>query len=70
VSEALTDGSAPQGKQFPLGATWSDGVNFSVYSKNGTAVELLLFDHADDADPTNSIQLNPLTNALITTGTM
>ncbi|NIV35716.1 MAG: hypothetical protein GWN58_41560, partial [Anaerolineae bacterium] len=33
------------GKSFPLGATVSpEGVNFSVYSKNGAAAELLLFD--------------------------
>ena len=33
------------GKSFPLGATWDgNGVNFTLYSENATAVELCLFD--------------------------
>jgi starch phosphorylase len=36
----------------------ADGVNFSVYSKNATAVELLLFDRPDDAQPARTISLN------------
>jgi isoamylase len=48
------------GKPFPLGATCTpDGVNFSLYSKNGTAVELLLFDRVDDEHASQSIPLNP-----------
>ena len=36
------------GKSYPLGATvYPDGVNFSIFSKNSTAVELLLFDEVD-----------------------
>src|SRR5262245_211180 len=51
------------GKPFPLGATCTpQGVNFSVYSKNATAVELLLFRHIDDAQASYSIPLDPSTN--------
>jgi glycogen operon protein len=35
-----------------------DGVNFSVFSKNATAVELLLFDRIDDAIPAAVIPLD------------
>jgi glycogen operon protein len=49
-----------EGQSFPLGALCqANGVNFSVYSKNGTAVELLLFDHVDDTRPTKTISLDP-----------
>ena len=51
------------GKSFPLGATVSPlGVNFSVFSKNSTLVELLLFDHVDDAKPATVIALDPWRN--------
>jgi glycogen operon protein len=47
----------------PIGATVVDGgVNFSVYSRNGLAVELLLFDREDDPRPTRAIPINPETN--------
>ena len=46
------------GKSFPLGATaCPDGVNFSVFAKGGEAVQLLLFDHMDNAQPSRSIRL-------------
>ena len=48
------------GTNSPLGATVRpDGVNFSVYSKNATLVELLLFDSADAASPSRVISLDP-----------
>jgi len=48
------------GQSFPLGATvYPWGVNFSVFSKNCNAVELLLFDHADAARPSYIIHLDP-----------
>ena len=48
------------GQSFPLGATvYSDGVNFSLYSKSCTAVELLLFDDVSDAKPARILQLDP-----------
>jgi len=44
-------------------------VNFSVFSKNATLMELLLFDNADALVPANVIRLVQGTIALITTGT-
>ncbi len=47
------------GRPFPLGATtYHDGVNFSLFSKNCTAVELLLFDAVDAAGPARVIRLD------------
>ena len=49
------------GKAYPLGATPMDGgVNFSVYAHRAEAVELLLFDHADDAHRAQVYRLDPL----------
>ncbi len=46
------------GKPFPLGATpGPDGVNFSVWSRDATGIELLLFDAADSARPSRIIKL-------------
>ncbi len=54
---------ATVGRVAPLGATVShDGVNFSIFSREATAVELLLFDQEDDAKPTRSITIDPATN--------
>jgi glycogen operon protein len=51
------------GKSFPIGATvYPSGVNFSVFAKGNTAVELLLFDQADDSHPSRTITLDPVTN--------
>ncbi len=48
------------GRSFPLGATvYPDGVNFCVYSKSAEKVELLLFDQAEDAAPSQVFQLKP-----------
>ena len=38
------------------------GVNFSVYSRAASGVELLLFDHEDDAHPKRVIPLDPVAN--------
>ena len=52
-----------QGESYPLGATvHTDGVNFSVYSKNSTGLELLLFDREDDDRPSHVITLDPRKN--------
>jgi isoamylase len=59
IRHALTGRGLAEGKPFPLGALCTaDGVNFSVYSKNAIAVELLLFDHVDDVHPSHSIPLD------------
>ena len=53
----------------PLGATpCRDGVNFSVFSKHATGVELLLFDRVDDAQPARVIRIDPVANRTTTTG--
>ena len=49
-----------RGSSFPLGATPSkDGVNFSLFAKGATGVELLLFDRADSGSPSRSVVLDP-----------
>ena len=51
------------GKPLPLGATvTSEGVNFSVFTRNGTAVILELFRSPDDADPYCVYQLDSRVN--------
>lgn len=51
------------GQSFPLGATvYPEGVNFTVFSKNCTAVTLLLFDAVDDPEPARLISLDPNQN--------
>ena len=55
----LVDAGSPH----PLGATVdANGVNFSVFSQNATAVELLLFDAHDDLEPSQIIRLDPVRN--------
>ena len=55
--------TATVGRAAPLGATVShEGVNFSIFSRKATAVELLLFDQEDDAKPARSITIDPATN--------
>ena len=47
----------------PVGCTPDKhGVNFSLYSKSATGVELLIFDKHDDAEPSQIITLNPHVN--------
>jgi isoamylase len=54
---------ASQGSSAPLGATVCDGgVNFSVFSRNATRVELLLFDDVNAAKPAKIIPLDPHRN--------
>src|SRR6266849_2462780 len=51
------------GESYPLGATvLRGGVNFSVFSKNCTAMELLFFDDVDDGQPSRVIPLDPVKN--------
>jgi len=58
VSDGLEEGSSS-----PLGATPSpNGVNFSVFSRHATGVELLLFDEIDDAKAARVIRLDPSVN--------
>jgi isoamylase len=51
------------GTSSPLGATpCREGVNFSVFSKHATGVELLLFDHVDDAKAARVVPIDSATN--------
>ena len=52
-----------KGWPYPIGASIKDnGVNFSIYSKNSTAVELLLFTDPDDTEPNETIVLDKKLN--------
>lgn len=51
------------GHSAPLGATVTpNGVNFSLYSRHATKVELLLFDRANDIRPAELIRFDPAFN--------
>jgi glycogen operon protein len=51
------------GRSSPLGATVAHGgVNFSVFSRNATGVEVVFFDRDDDARPSRVIELDPGAN--------
>ena len=51
------------GRSNPLGATVVDGgVNFSLFSRTATGVELLFFDREDDAKPSRVVRLDPVAN--------
>jgi isoamylase len=51
------------GRSSPLGATvLPGGVNFSVYSRNASGVELLLFNREDEIQPERMITVDPATN--------
>src|SRR5215831_13525749 len=60
----MTQGYATSSGLFhPLGAIPDrDGVNFAVFCRNATAVQLLLFDRADAPRPTQVIDLDPALN--------
>jgi len=47
----------------PLGATvCHGGVNFSIFSRNASAVELLLFDRTDDPRPSRVVSIDSMGN--------
>jgi glycogen operon protein len=51
------------GRSSPLGATVAHGgVNFSLFSRTATGVELLLFDREDDVTPSRVVSLDPVAN--------
>jgi glycogen operon protein len=53
---------ASPGRPFPLGATPTpEGVNFSVWGRHATRLELLLFDDVDAPGASRVIQLDPAT---------
>jgi isoamylase len=53
----------PVGRSSPLGATVAHGgVNFSLFSRTATGVELLFFDHGDDDTPSHKVRLDSVVN--------
>src|SRR5438270_1666317 len=51
------------GRSSPLGATLVDGgVNFSLFSRTASGVELLLFDREEEATPARLMRMDPVTN--------
>ena len=52
--------SVASGRSYPLGAHRVDGgTNFSVWSRTAAALDLLLFDHVDDPQPSRVMRLDP-----------
>jgi isoamylase len=52
-----------RGQSYPPGSkVGPDGTNFSLYSRAASKVEILLFDHPDDAVPTRIIDLDAASN--------
>jgi glycogen operon protein len=59
---AVTDTDSP-GRSAPLGATVvPGGVNFSIFSRAASGVDLLLFDAEDGARPSRVIPIDPASN--------
>ncbi len=55
--------SETTGHSSPLGATVSEaGVNFCVYSRGASGMELLLFDRAEDPKPARVVHIDPYAN--------
>ena len=51
------------GRSYPLGATVvSGGINFSIFSRGASRVDLLFFDRVDDWRPASVIQIDPADN--------
>ena len=63
IAASILSLETTQGMSAPLGATpVRGGVNFSIFSRHATGVDLLLFDREDDRHPTRAIHLDPFTN--------
>ena len=59
----MNDLSFFQGKAAPLGAKLSsDGVNFSIFSRNAKEIVLHLFENIEDSEPIISYKLDPQVN--------
>src|SRR5207253_6693181 len=53
----------PAGRSSPLGVTVLDGgVNFSLFSRTATGVELVFFERQDDTKPSRVVRLDPADN--------
>jgi glycogen operon protein len=63
MTKTQTQFRVQKGRAHPLGATPDEnGTNFSLYSENATAVQLLLFDAHDDVEPFQIIDFDPVWN--------
>ena len=63
TATAATGAASPNGRSFPIGATVVDGgVNFCVFSRHATAMEVLLFDRDDDQRPARTVRMDPVEN--------
>lgn len=63
VATVSSHASCGVGRSFPVGATLvSGGVNFSIYSRAASEIELLFFERDDDARPARVIRIDPITN--------
>ena len=63
VASRVAADASNTGRSFPLGATvLGDGVNFSVFSREASRVDLLLFDDAAATHPAQVIELDPRTH--------
>jgi isoamylase len=63
LDSGLLTGVERTSRSSPLGSTvCNGGVNFSVYSRAASNVELLLFDQEDDLRPVRVIPIDPTTN--------
>src|SRR5262245_61790610 len=52
-----------RGTGAPLGATVSpDGVNFSLFSRHATSVDVVFFDGVEDGRPADVVRLDPVAN--------
>jgi isoamylase len=60
LTKSMSTSAVEPGMSAPLGATVQPGgVNFSVYSKNAEAVDVLLFDSVEASKPARVISLDP-----------
>src|SRR5262249_27581657 len=63
MSVVAVQAASSTGNSSPLGATiLPGGVNFSVFSRDAVAVDLLLFDREDDSRPARVIPIDPFAN--------
>src|SRR6478736_4895708 len=64
MTKKLKQDSHHIGQSFPIGPTLrNNGVNFCLFSKNATNVDLLLFDDVEDIEPKQIIALDPEANS-------
>ena len=62
ATKTLRGRDVTTGMSYPLGATvTAAGVNFSLFSRSATGVELLFFDRMDEFSPSRIIELDPRT---------